>query len=233
MANKDKQQAGEVENTKVDVPIIAFRDKIIDLARPNLFQVDMNYPKILDNGTPETGGGEDTQQDEKEKTSGKNNAGSGSSAASLSSFLIKAASIPASTVGVIDVPYRGRMLKIAGDRTFEPWTVTVLNDKNFALRGKFEEWSTKIQALQQNRQSTESIGQYQASATVRQLRRQGGVTRSYLFAGIWPSNISAIDLAWDSNDTVEEYTVEFQVQYWTYANNSDTYNAVDDKAGTD
>ena len=99
---------------------------------------------------------------------------------------MKAANIPASTVGVIDVPYRGRTLKIAGDRAFELWTVTVLNDKGFALRSKFEEWSTKIQALQQNLQEAKVISQYQSDAVVRQYDRQGAVVRSYQFVGIWP-----------------------------------------------
>ena len=111
------------------------------------------------------------------------------------------------------------MLKIAGDRTFEPWTITVLNDAGFALRSKFEAWSTQIQALQQNLQGATAPDKYQANAVVKQFDRQGRPVRSYDFQGIWPSNISAIDLAWDSNDTPEEYTVEFQVQYWTYANN--------------
>ena len=85
---------------------------------------------------------------------------------SLATFLVKAANIPASTVGVIEVPYRGRTLKIAGDRTYEPWTITALNDKGFALRSKFEEWSTKIQALHQNLQSPRVIAEYQSDAMV-------------------------------------------------------------------
>ena len=129
-------------------------------------------------------------------------------------------------MGVIEVPYRGRTLKIAGDRTFEPWTVTVLNDKGFALRSKFEEWSTKIQALHQNLQATKTIMKYQSDAIIRQIDRQNNIVRSYKFVGIWPSTISAIDLAWDSNDTPEEYTVEFQVQYWTYANDKNAGNAI-------
>ena len=111
-------------------------------------------------------------------------------------------------------------------KPLRPWTVTVLNDKGFALRSKFEEWSTKIQALQQNLQEAKVISQYQSDAVVRQYDRQGAVVRSYQFVGIWPSNISAIDLAWDSNDTPEEYTVEFQVQYWTYANDVNMANGV-------
>ena len=129
---------------------------------------------------------------------------------------------------MIEVPYRGRTLKIAGDRTFEPWTITVLNDRDFALRAKFESWSTKIQNLQQNKQEPSTIADYQASGVVYQLDRRQAHVRAYEFQGIWPSNISAIDLAWDSNDTVQEYTVEFQVQYWTYSNNENMPNSVPD-----
>ena len=84
----------------------------------------------------------------------------------------------------------------------------------------------EIQNLQQNLQTPQNISEYQSGAIVRQYDRQGGVVRSYQFVGIWPSNISAIDLAWDSNDTPEEYTVEFQVQYWTYANDNNAGNSV-------
>ena len=171
-----------------------------DFARPNLFQVDLAFPTGIIQGSAEL--------------------------AKLGAFTIRAANLPASQIGVIEVPFRGRVLKIAGDRTFEPWTITVLNDKGFALRSKFEEWSTKIQALHQNLQEPRVIAEYQSDALVRQYDRQGAVVRSYKFVGIWPSTISAIDLAWDSNDTPEEYTVEFQVQYWTYANDANAGNAV-------
>ena len=80
--------------------------------------------------------------------------------------------------------------------------------------------------LQQNLQQPRTIAEYQSNAVVRQYDRQGGIVRTYQFVGIWPSNISAIDLAWDSNDTAEEYTVEFQAQYWTYANDANAGNAV-------
>ena len=217
---------GQSEGKQVNAPILDFRNRIGDLARPNLFQVEIGFPQIITNGRPNTGATPGSTEERTQEEAGASNAGSAASSASLASFLVKAANIPASTVGVIDVPYRGRTLKIAGDRTFEPWTVTVLNDKGFALRSKFEEWSTKIQALQQNLQEAKVISQYQSDAVVRQYDRQGAVVRSYQFVGIWPSNISAIDLAWDSNDTPEEYTVEFQVQYWTYANDVNMANGV-------
>ncbi len=201
------------------LPITDFRNRIGDLARPNLFHIEMGFPDIATKN-PFIGGEPGSVADVEQALAGNkgNNGQSNAVTAGLTTVLAKAANIPASTVGVIDVPYRGRVLKIAGDRTFEPWTVTVLNDAGFALRSKFEAWSTNIQALQQNLQNTANPGGYCADALVRQFDRQGNPVRSYKFAQIWPSNVSAIDLAWDSNDTPEEYTVEFQVQYWTYAN---------------
>ncbi len=199
------------------LPITNFRDRIGDLARPNLFHIEMGFPEIASK-VPFIGGDPGSVADVEQALAGSDGTNGQSNAvtAGITTVLAKAANIPASTVGVI-VPYRGRVLKIAGDRTFEPWTVTVLNDAGFALRSKFEAWSTNIQALQQNLQNTSNPGGYCADALVRQFDRQGNPVRTYKFAQIWPSNVSAIDLAWDSNDTPEEYTVEFQVQYWTYA----------------
>ena len=202
--------ANNIEGGAINSPIFDFRNKIGDLARPNLFQVELTFPQA---GLEGAGiGGSGGAGDAAEAAAGETNTDS-----TLATLLVKAANIPASTVGVIEVPYRGRTIKIAGDRTFEPWTVTVLNDANFVIRSQLENWSTQIQALQQNFQSFDAPQQYQTNAIVRQYDRQSEQTRAYKFEGIWPSNISAIDLAWDSNDTPEEYTVEFQVQYWTYA----------------
>jgi hypothetical protein len=172
-----------------------------DFARPNLFQVELNFPAALA-GTTTSGG---SNADLKKK----------------SLVLVKAANLPASTVGVIEVPFRGRTLKIAGDRTFEPWTVTVMNDAKFQLRSYFEQWISKIQYQNENFSDFQKISDYQTTAIVRQLGRQGDVLRSYEFQGIFPTNVSAIDLAWESNDSIEEYTVEFQVQYWTQKDDSD------------
>lgn len=175
-----------------------------DFARPNLFQVELNFPAALA-GTTTSGG---SNADLKKK----------------SLVLVKAANLPASTVGVIEVPFRGRTLKIAGDRTFEPWTVTVMNDARFQLRSYFEQWITKIQYQNENFSDFSKISDYQTTAIVRQLGRQGDVLRSYEFQGIFPTNVAAIDLAWESNDSIEEYTVEFQVQYWTQKDDSDAIN---------
>ena len=216
---------GQTEGKMVNAPILDFRNRIGDLARPNLFQVEIGFPSIVDEGTPASGATPGSQEKREQESAGASQAGSSASSGSLATFLVKAANIPASTVGVVEVPYRGRMLKIAGDRTFEPWTVTVLNDQSFKFRAFFESWSSNIQALQQNFQNANTIADYQAMAKVRQMDRKGSVIRTYKFEGIWPSNISAIDLDWGNNDTPEEYTVEFQVQYWTYDTDINTGNA--------
>ena len=135
-------------------------------------------------------------------------------------FLIKAAQLPASNVGLIEVPFRGRKLKVSGDRSFEDWAVSVTNDVSFGLRKAFEEWSERIQnhnyALGSN-----SLNDYFASAIVRQLDRDGQQLRAYRFEGIWPQTVDAIDLDFDSTDTVEEYGVTFAVQYWSAIDSGD------------
>ena len=127
-------------------------------------------------------------------------------------FFCKGASIPASTVGAIDVPYRGRQLKVPGDRTFEEWTVTVLNDVDWQHRSAFENWSHRITAHSANVSDFESndIGYY-GMATVLHLDRSGTVMRRYVLEDIFPTSVAAIDLTSDGNDTVEEYTVGFAV----------------------
>ena len=184
---------------------------------------NLSPPILQDSIQPSAGGVSGSAANSNEEAAGGSNFGAGDATA-FGTFLVKAANIPASVVGVVDVPYRGRMLKIAGDRTFEPWTVTILNDQSFKFRAFFESWSSNIQALQQNFQNSNTIADYQAMAKVRQMDRKGSIIRTYKFEGIWPSNISAIELDWGNNDTPEEYTVEFQVQYWTYDNDINTGN---------
>ena len=178
-----RRSPGQVEGGFIDSPIFNFRDKIEDLARPNLFQVEIQFPEIVTSGRPNVGGTQGSSENRRQEEAGA----SGDSLAGsnmMSTFLVKAANLPASTIGVIEVPYRGRMLKIAGDRTFEPWTVTVLNDQEFRLRTKFEEWASRIQALQQNIQDAKEIGDYQSNAIVRQYSRQGDQKKAYTFQGI-------------------------------------------------
>lgn len=197
--------------------IDAFKAQVAsDFARPNLFEVMLNFPGALD-----------IDNKDSLKTLGK--------------FTVRAANLPSSQMGVIEVPYRGRVLKIAGDRTFEPWTVTIMNDTNFALRSAFEAWFAAIQAQNENYTSLATLGDesdetgYFADMQVTQLSRDaraGGGSgnteagtaenkplRRYEFMNIFPSNISAIDLDFGSNDAIEEFTVEFQVQYWRLLTN--------------
>ena len=139
-------------------------------------------------------------------------------------FLIKASQLPPSNVGQIQVPFRGRKLKVSGDRSFEDWSVTVINDVSFNLRKSFEEWSERIQNHNYALGST-TLNDYFASAIVRQLDRDGTQLRAYRFEGIWPSAIDSIDLDFDSTDQVEEYGVTFAVQYWSAIDSGDPFTS--------
>ena len=184
-----------------------FRGKFAEMARPNLFQVSIYLPKTQ--LTPLQ------PVNDALVTSTQDNEGQGTTSLDeLTQFMVKAASFPASTIGVVEVPFRGRQLKIAGDRTYEPWSVTVLNDEGFTIRQQMETWAQTIQEYKINGSSAQNTGEYMGRAIVDQLSRDGEIIKHATLEGIWPSNISALDLDWGTNDTPEEYTVEFQVQYW-------------------
>ncbi len=185
-------------------------------ARPNLFEVDVTFPQDLN--VQWTSEMQDTFQ-----------------------FLCKAASLPASIVAPIDIPFRGRILKVAGDRTFDTWTTTIINDEDFQLRTAFEEWMNGISKLDNNTGATRPLS-YMGNAVVNQLGRGGeegrvstiqstGTTvtplRTYYFDGIFPTNVSPIDLSYDSSDAIEEFTVEFQVQYWKAGQGSEAGTSSD------
>jgi len=127
-------------------------------------------------------------------------------------FLVKGANLPASNVAQIEVPFRGRVLKIAGDRTFDSWTVTVINDTDFAIRSAFENWMNKINRVSDNTGLT-NPALYQADAYVYQLDRSGETLRAYHFYDVFPTQVSMIDLSYDSQG-IQEFTVELQVQWW-------------------
>ena len=127
-------------------------------------------------------------------------------------FHCKGTSMPASTVGNIPVPYHGRQLMVPGDRTFADWTVTVFNDDGMKIRGYFEEWMAAIQD-HQNPTTTLPIGPY-GTADIIQLDRTGKEMRTYSITSMYPTEVAAIDLSWDSNDAVEEYAVTFAVNNW-------------------
>lgn len=131
----------------------------------------------------------------------------------LTSFLCKGAQMPSSVIAPIMVPFRGRQLQIAGDRTFEPWSITIINDVNFEVRGAFERWMNGINNHNENT-GLSNPTDYQADMIVEQLNKAGQVTKKYDFRGTFPTNIGAIELSYDSENTIEEFTVELQVQYW-------------------
>lgn len=154
-------------------------------ARPNLFRAYIQWPANV--------GGADT---------------------SLVSFMCKAAQLPGSTMGMIPVPFRGRQLKVAGDRTFEPWTVTLINDTDFQIRNALERWMNYINAHVTNTGVT-NPSSYQSDLRVEQLDKDESVINSYIFRGAFPTNLSPIDLSYEATDTIEEYSCEFNYQYWT------------------
>lgn len=131
-------------------------------------------------------------------------------------FTCRATTVPESTLGVIEVPYFGRRIKLAGNRTFANWTVTVMNDEDFAIRHAMEIWSNAINRHQANLRETQlSTNQsYRTTATVTQFSKVGVPVRTYEFVNIFPVAVSTIDLNWETADAVEEFTVEFAYDYW-------------------
>jgi hypothetical protein len=157
-------------------------------------------------------------------------------------FLCKAAQLPASTVAEIPVAFRGRQLKVAGERTFDPWTVTIINDEDFGLRTSFEAWMNKLSKLNDATGVTNPTS-YMTNAYVKQLGRgkekfatenvggESSVLRTYKFYDIWPTNVSEISLGYDQSDAIEEFTVTFAVQYFTIGEAEESGSS-DDQVGT-
>jgi hypothetical protein len=162
--------------------------------KPNMFLINIQFPA-------EINGGKDLN---------------------LTNLLCKSAALPGSNLGVIEVPFRGRTVKIAGDRTFDTWTATFFNDKDFKLRTYFEEWANSINTHEGNTAPlfipNNSEG-YMADLQVDQLEKdaseEGAILRRYTLRHCFPTNVSQIDLAYDSNDQIEEFTVEWQYSYFT------------------
>ncbi len=128
-------------------------------------------------------------------------------------FLCTTAQIPAMNVGLVNVPFRGRQIKIAGDRTFADWSITVLNDTNFKLRNAFERWQNGINNMSDNEGLSNPVD-YQVDAFVDQLDRNGNTLKSYTLRGAFPTEVAAIDLNFGTNDEVETFGVTFQYQYF-------------------
>ena len=142
-------------------------------------------------------------------------------------YMCKAAQLPASVIANIDIPFRGRIFKVAGDRTIEPWSITVINDEDFRIRKAMEEWVDRIAKLENNLGATDPSA-YMVNAKVFQLGRgatvssstnagdRNAVLREYEFIDIFPTSVSSIDLSYDSSDTIEEFVVDFAVQSFSF-----------------
>ena len=154
-------------------------------ARSNLFEVVLSFPNIAQADT---------------------------NVLDKSRFLVKTAALPASNIAPLDVAFRGRVLKVAGDRTFDSWTITVINDTDFSIRSAFENWMNKINRLSDNTGNTDPTD-YQADAFVYQLDRDGSTLRAYHMYDLFPTSISQIPLDYGTS-TIQEFTVEMQVLWW-------------------
>ncbi len=165
-----------------------FINEAQDGARPSLFLAQINFPVSVPGGIE---------------------------ARDRSRFLIKSTSIPASTLGMIELPFMGRKIKLAGDRTFEDWSTTIINDEKFSVRAAIEAWSDSINGLQSNTPTfSQSIG-YRTTGQVVQYSARGNPIRTYTFHNIWPSALAAIELAWETESTIEEFECTWTYDYYT------------------
>ena len=175
------------------------------IARPNLFEVVLAFPDgVVDASVNDLD--------------------------AKSRFLVKSAALPASNITPINVPFRGRVLKIAGDRTFDEWTISVINDTDFAIRSSFERWMNSMAKVSDTSGNT-NPADYTRDASVYQLGRSAvapnsqesaqnmPILRTYKFYSVFPTNISQMDLSYDQPDSIEEFTVTLQVQWWEAAGN--------------
>ena len=173
-------------------------------ARPSLFEVNLSFPTQL---TPEASSGIGLGTIEPGKSSQK------------LKFLCKAATIPQSSVSSIEVPYFGRKVKVAGNRTFEAWTITIINDEDFQIRKAFEDWFAGINGHESNVKYSgiySSPASYQSTAFVSQFSKGPNnlPLRTYKFVNVFPTEVSSIELNWETVDQVEEFTVTLQYDYW-------------------
>lgn len=130
-------------------------------------------------------------------------------------FVCRTAELPQSEVGSIDIPYFGRRIKVAGERNFAGWAVTVMNDEDFSVRALFETWSNAINRMVSNvRDPAISTEQYKVDLEVIQYAKDGSTIRSYQLIGAFPTQIGAIGLGWESQNAIEEFSVNFEYDYW-------------------
>jgi hypothetical protein len=159
-----------------------------DGARPNLFEISMPFPAFAQPGN----------------------------AQQKLTFMCKSAQLPGATIGVVPVQYFGRELKFAGNRTFADWTITVINDEDFSVRNAFERWMNGINSHNLNVRNPVALAPlgYNVDGTVTQFGKAGDVLKKYKFVGLFPTDVTPIDVDWGSNDTIEEFSVTLTYQWW-------------------
>ena len=150
-------------------------------ARANQFKVTLNFPSFVSNGN---------------------------SAATKGQFLVESASLPGQQIGIAQVMYRGRAVKLAGERMFDNWSVTVLNDTDFDIHNAFESWMQQINSKSENTGVINPL-LYTTNMQVEQLDRNGIALKKYTFQDAWPVSISPINLSFGENDQVERFEVQF------------------------
>ena len=159
-----------------------------DGARPNLFEVSMPFPGFASPANAQT----------------------------KLTFMCKTAQLPGSTVGVVPVNYFGRELKFVGNRTFADWTISVINDEDFIVRNAFERWMNGINSHNFNVRNPLALAPlgYSVDSEVTQFGKQGNTLKKYRFVGVFPTDVTPIDVDWGSNDTIEEFSVTLSYQWW-------------------
>ena len=162
-----------------------FRGQFEGGARPTLYNVSLVYPAGV----------------------------AGADATTKSAFMCKGAQLPGITVNPIEVPYQGRTVKIAGDRSFQPITLTIINDSDWKVRNAFERW---FNLMNQHSENVGSVrpSEYQVDMVIDQLDRKGQVIASYTLVGAFPSDLSPIELGFDQVDTIEEFTVTIEYSFF-------------------
>ena len=154
-------------------------------ARPNLFEVTIPFPGAVNPGE----------------------------AGQKITFMCKGAQIPGADIGLVEVPYFGRNIKLAGNRTFAEWTTTVINDEDFAVHAGLTNWMNAINTHASNERQITGTD-YQVDAQVVHYKKDGDIAKEITIVNCWPSSVAAIELGWDQNDAIEEFAVTWQYDYW-------------------
>ena len=166
-----------------------FRSQLVgDGARPNLFEVSMPFPAFSLPANAQT----------------------------KLTFMCKTAQLPGATLGVVPVQYFGRELKFVGNRTFADWTITIINDEDFVIRNAFERWMANINSHNLNVRNPAALAPagYTVDGQVTQFGKQGNTLKKYKFVGLFPTDLTPIDVDWGANDTLEEFSVTLSYQWW-------------------